>query len=320
VKYLLLGKERFLKQEFVLELRKKIFPAADPGFNLKEFTAKKDSLGVFFDFCRTAPFLSEKRLAIFWDAEKLSAADKENFLTQWNAPFPGSAEVVVSCDESNSRRDDFLRALSEKIKPLIFHAPYDRDFPGWIAVRAKKHAVSLDRIAAGRILECVGKDLARIDSALDQLSIFVSPKTVVTGADVDALLGKSAEQDVFLLMDFLIERNAASALTQLRRLWQEGAHGIEILAVLATQVDKLKKAFLLLSQGASGESIGAELRIHSFFLDKFLKQLERVSSERLKALADGILKTDHAIKTGRAEQASAVELLVLRLCEEPLFA
>lgn len=311
MKYLLLGKERFLKQEFIQDLRKKCFPSGDSGFNFINFTAKKDSLGAFFDFCRTAPFLSQKRMAVFWDADKLSAADKERFLTEWNGAFPTSAEIVICSDESNARRDSLLQGISEKTKPLTFHVPFDRDIPGWIAASAKKREKILDRTAAHLLVDRIGKDLALVDAAIEQLSIYVSPKTAITAADVEALLGKSAEQDVFALMDYLMDRNTAAALSQLRRLMGEGVRGPEILAVLALQADKLKKGLVLLKEGVPAERIGGELRIHSFFLDKFMKQLRGLSPEKILHLSRKMLDADQAIKTGRRDEASALESLVI---------
>ncbi len=311
MKYLLLGKERFLKQEFIQDLRKKIFPSGDSGFNQISYTAKKDSVGAFFDFCRTAPFLSEKRLAIFWDIDKLSAADKERFLTEWNGAFPASAEIVVCSDESGARKDTLLQGISEKTKALTFHVPFDKDIPGWVATAAKKREKSLDRSTANLLVDRIGKDLALVDAAIEQLSIFVSPKTAITSADVEALLGKSAEQDVFELMDYLIDKNTTAALSQLRRLMEEGVRGPEILAVLALQADKLKKGLVLLNDGAGAERIGAELRVHSFFLDKFMKQLRRLSAEKVSHFSRKMLDADQAIKTGRRDEASALEFLVI---------
>lgn len=313
MKVLLSGKELFLKREFIEDLRHSAFPNGDSAGNIREFTAKKDDLVSFFDFCRTAPFLAEQRLAILWEVDSLKADEKKSLAEN----FPGlpKSAIVVLVSEESAKKDGFLKELSEVAdKSMVFYTPFEKDFPGWIEARARKKGKQIGRRGIELLLERVGRDLVSLDLALEELAVYTATREGIEEADVRALLGKSVQQDVFALVDLLLERDARASLGVLRDLFREGVRGPEILAVLSGQFDRLRKGVDLLAQGQPPERVGAELRIHSFFLQKYLRQTSKISKDGAKKIRRQLLSCDESIKSGRLNEAIALEKLVLELC------
>ena len=311
--YLLAGKEEFLKREFIQDLRQSLFPKDPSNPNFQEFRADKDPLSSDLDFVGTAPFLSEARLAILRDADELSEEEKEALLAYAARPASTGVLVVVS-EEASAKKNEFLRKLSEKARLVPCYPPFERDLFPWIHARAKKRGIRLEPDAAALLVERLGKDLASLDGALEQAAVFASPRTQITLKDIDGFFGRSLQADVFELSDAILEKNAMTALGIVTTLLGEGGRAFEIVPVLAGQFDRLKRGSALLGEGRSSQEIGADLRVHSFFLEKFMRQVRKSPAARAAEIVKRLLACDEAIKTSRLSDALALECFVLEVC------
>ncbi len=312
--YLLVGKEDFLKKEFIQNLQKSLFPKSQGlELNYQEFYAKEQPLSAVTGFLQTMPFLSEKRLALLWDIDDLPADEKDTLLVYAENPSPTGVLVLLS-GESSAKKNSFLRELSTKASLVNCYTPFDRDLPPWIENHAKKLGKRIDRESISFLIEQRGSDLNQLHSALEQLALYIHPKDQITAKDVKALLGKSVEADVFSLVDTLLDKNAALSLEIVGTLLREGTRAFEIVATLAAQFDRLRKAGVLIREGASDETIGAELKVNSFYLKKFTRQARKVSGEEMAEIFRRLLNCDEAIKTSRLSDKMTLERLVIEFC------
>lgn len=318
--HLLVGKEEFLKKEFIQNLRKSQFPSNQPDLiNFQEFHVGADPLSAALDFVRTAPFLGDKRLAVLWGIDDLTAEDRESLLAYTANPLPTSTLVLIS-EEGTANKNSFLAGLSRAGRVTTCHAPFERDLPQWIQARARKAGAQIERSAVPILIERIGKDVTALSHAIEALTVFSHPRTEVSAKDVEGLLGRSVETDVFELSDALTKKDAGSALEKLAALFRDGARAYEILAVLASQLDRLRRAAALMREGRPGKEIGAELRVHPFFLDKFLGQAKGISADEMREISKRLLSCDEAIKTSQMGERLAVERLVLEICVIPAHA
>ncbi len=312
--YLLVGKEEFLKKEFIRNLKNSLFKnASEQDLNFREFDAASGGLAGFKEFLQTQPFLSEKRLAVLSELENLEEGAEQGLLS-FLGSFPSSAAAVFISRETSDKKSPFLSSLSKCAKTVPCHPPFDKDLPFWVATRSKSLGIRLEPSASRLLIDKTGKDIAALLSALEMLGTYVHPRKEVAAADVEALLGRSLQNDVFSLVDLLLKKNAKSALSTVAGFLKEGIRGFEIVAVLAGQFERMRKANALMDQGFSGAQVGAELKVHPFFLDKFIAQARSISRADLKKIFQELLLCDESIKTSALRESLAVERLVLSLC------
>ena len=310
--YLLIGKERFLKKEFIDELRGRSFPAgADAGLNSQEFYAEEYSPSDVFDFLNTTPFAAEHRLAVVWGVDALNKEQKEIFAEALDKLSP-SAILVLESEQTNAKKDPFLKKLSEKTKLTAYHTPFERDLPGWVQQRAKKAGLTVDARTVQFLAACAGGELSTIVSNLEQLAAYVHPKTHALLADAENLFQKKTDDDVFGLAELLLDQKPAQALRVLDALFQQGVRAPEVLAALSGQLDRWKKASARLAQGRTPEEIGAELRVPPFFQGPFFARLKRLPAVRLQKLTEQLLSCDEQFKSGQCPERLALESFIWR--------
>ena len=312
--YLLVGKDRFLKRESLEGLRAKYFPkGSDPVSNLFEIQAGKTPLHELFDFLRTTPFLAEKRLAVLWEVEALSEEEQENLLAK--APgLPATAVLVSVAEEGTPKKDDFLREWSLKTSLISCYLPKEDKLPAWIRAQAEKKGLKVSGEACLFLAQRLGEDAAAIVRGIEQLFLMVSPGISVELKDAAALFGRPLKQSAFELIDVLLRRNAAAALRSFQTLSEEGSDALEILPLLASQIDRLRRARFLMDAGLGEQEIAGRLKIHPFYLKDTLRQAALLSDQRARNFLARLAVCEEEIKTGRANQRPAFEFFVAEAC------
>jgi len=309
--YLLVGKEIYLKRKFISELRSKLFTdASSRDFNSRDFTARKDSLASFLDHLRSVPFLASKRMAVLWEIDRLLKADQEEMIEALER-LPSTACLVLVSDETSIKKSRFLTELSAKVKLVACHTPFEKQLPGWIRAQAGQKSKDIQDKAIFLLIERAGSNLSNLDQALEQLAVFIEPRRTIAYEDVEKLLGKSVEADVFMLMDFIMNDEKPRVFQAVHELLQNGTKAFEIVGVLAGQLQRLHDAAELLRRGVPSAEIGVELRVHTFFLDKFLSQARRLSKEKCEKWLTALLDCDEVIKRGNLNDCLALDHMLL---------
>lgn len=307
---LLIGKERFLKREFIRELRGRLFTdESDPGLNFQEFFAEQDPLHSFLDFLGTVPFASEHRLAVLWGVDHLEEQPQEILLASLEK-LPASSVAVLESDQGNAKKDMFLKKIAEKAKLMACHTPFERDLPAWVESRAKKIGCSVERNATLFLIACTGAHLSELASALEQLSLFVHPRQKIVLEDVRALFQKKSHEDVFQLAEYLHDHRTHQALRVTDALFRQGTRTPEIVAALAGQLERWKKGARQLEAGRALPDIAQDLRVPVFFQENFFARLKKLSMPRLQSLTEALMACDESFKSGQAEERLALEKFI----------
>ena len=124
--FLLIGKERLLKKEFILDLRKKYFQdSSNESLNFSEWDASEGfSLDTALSFMRTAPFLADKRIAVIREIETLEEEDQKKLIAYLETSSP-TAVLVLASEETGTKKKKFLQELQALSTLVACHPPFE---------------------------------------------------------------------------------------------------------------------------------------------------------------------------------------------------
>ena len=309
--YLLYGRDRFLKKEFIQKLRRDSFAAGEEASaNCAEFEpAGAGGVAQALGFLRQAPFLAANKIAVLWGCETLDRKSQDAMLV-WLESMPSYAVFVLCADEGSPKNNPFLKKIAEKAKPVACHTPFDSELPTWVRSRFELRKKSASPDCCALVVERTGPHLALLDLAAETLSVYVEPRSGVSAADVSALLGESASGDVFALFDLLIVGRIRQALGLLAKLMRGGARVPEMVGAMAAQLDRLEQAAYLIQEGRTPVEIGRQLGVHSFFLEKFLAQAGKFKKESFGPFWKALRRCDESVKNGTLPEALALDEII----------
>ncbi|ABF45047.1 DNA polymerase III, delta subunit [Deinococcus geothermalis DSM 11300] len=188
------------------------------------------------------------------------------------------------------------------------------DVAGWVAQRARKTGLKLDRDAALYLAEVFGSDLTGIAGELNKLALLDPPLT----ADlVRRVVGREPPGDTFALLGAATGGRPAEAVTQLRRLLATGEDPFKLLGAVVWQYNLVARCVALLQEeGRVTEQVAAQrLGVKPYPAKKALEVARRLNEPKIRAHLGRILDADLGMKRG-LDPATTLERLIVQLSVE----
>ncbi len=331
--YIFYGDDEYTIQHTIDGMKAKL---GDPGIadlNTTVLDGRSLSLDELRITCDCMPFLAEKRLVIVEGllaryeqrsgASASSATSKgrsdprsdpiEAGLRAYLPTMPDSARLVFVERGPLSDRNPLLKMAHELGGTVRdFSSPSGAALTAWIQKRVTAEKGSISPRAAETLGAFVGGNLRQLAQEIEKLTTYAGEKTVEE-ADVYRLVADAREIKVWGLTDALAAHNRDHALGTLRQLLDDGEQPPVLMAVIARQFRTLLQIKELDGEHLSGDAIAGQLKMHPFTVQKAIPAARGFSYERIDAAYRRLLDADLAVKTGRADPALALDLLVVDL-------
>lgn len=312
------GADPLTIRERVDALREAVGPADLRDANtlaLDGVTVKPDEL---IAAAMAVPFLSDRRLVIVRNLLARFEGRRGGPAAEWKgigerlAAVPETSDVVFVDGALSGKSNALLKELSTVAEVKGYPLPRGSELSRWIRARLEAKGGMATEQAVSRLAQAAGADLLALDSELEKLAVYVGGRAIEP-ADVDAMVSGSKEANIFAAVDAVLDGRTALALTQLRRVLGDGQSVNYVLYMLHRQVRLLLLAKELQRKKVTGAEMGNRLGVRGYPLQKTLEQAPRFSAQRLAAAHRLLTEADESIKSGRARDEVALDVLVADL-------
>jgi DNA polymerase-3 subunit delta len=296
--YLIYGSEELLLSQALARLTKRIGESADLDFNSDTFEGESANADDVVAACNTLPFLSERRLVVVKNVDKMAKAGQDRLAEYGADPSPTTVLVLVAAKMAKNTR---LYKAVDKLGGIAESAvPRKSEYPGVVqrmfADRGKK--TTLD--ATELLVSAVGYDLRRLSAEIDKAIAFVGERPEVTRADIQQVASSTAPTSVFEFTDAVANHDVHAALRLLNELLGNGESIFGIHALTLRTVRELITARTLIDRGQG--SVGELMRAvggPDWRMKKLAQQARRYSSEELVGALTKAAATEEKMKTSR---------------------
>jgi DNA polymerase-3 subunit delta len=303
--YLLSGEE-FLVEEALQKVREET--EADP-LNEVNFGPRAPAAEVR-NALETASLLGGRRLVIIRDADDLLKDGVDEITSYLESPAPGSVLVLVSAGRTK------LDALVSRAGVRVaLDAPRGRRLVTWIRRRASTHSLKIDDRAAWALMDSVGGELRDLDTALSQLAAALGADARVKADDVGRAFPRHADQRIYVLTDAVGDRRLPVAMTNLRRLYEQGEDPLVLLGALAAHMRRMLRARRYADMGTS--AVADALGLPSWRAERVAKQARVYREAELIAAVGALAEADVEIKGGDLPPEAALERAVVKIVGRP---
>ena len=232
------------------------------------------------------------------------------------APGLPESNILVLSDGAVADSNPLLKYLAPAANVRVFAPLRGNDLTTWIGNMARERDGGIEGPAARALADAHGSNLWALSNEIDKLLLYAGPDRPISVADVTAMTGSTREENIFAMVDDVIERRYPSARERVEKLRADtGAAVPQIMAMLGTQVRRLLAAKdatdRRVSQAELQDAIGSR---SDFAIRKTVNQSRSFTMPRLREMHRAILDYDIALKTGRLSEDTAMELLIADLC------
>ncbi len=329
--YILSGQDDFSLAQWLEEAKRSIGDPSLLATNTTTLDGQQVTLAQLRTVCESVPFLAERRLVIVKGLferfeprdrssrqRKISRAtnhqDECKSLSAFIGTLPDST-VLVLIEGRIANNNPLFKAISDKAVVKSFPLLRGNRLRQWIQQRVAEGGGSVSLQAVDLLTKLVGSNLWIMDSEINKLVLFTSGRRIEE-KDVRMVVSYTQQDNVFAMVDAIVEFKADAAEKALQELLQGGAAPAYLLFMLSRQVRMIVRARDLRNQGKSETEIQNRLGLTSeFALGKTLEQAGRYSLPRLREVYHRLLEADLSIKTGKYDGELALNILVAELCQ-----
>ncbi len=232
------------------------------------------------------------------------------------APGLPESNILVLSDEAAADSNPLLRHLAPVANVRVFAPLRGNDLTGWIGQTVHDRGGRIENAAQRALADAHGSNLWALSNEIDKLLLYAGPDRPITVEDVSSMTGATREENIFAMVDDVIERRYPRARERIERLRSDtGAAVPQIMAMLGTQLRRLLAAKdateRRVSQSELQDAIGSR---SDFAIRKTVNQSRSFTMPRLREMHRAILDYDIALKTGQLNEDTALELLIADLC------
>jgi len=314
--YLFEGEEDYLKEEALRKLREILIFAGYEDFDCEDFSCRDTSISHLLELVNTFPFRGKRRLVIVRDMDECLPAYGKAMVEYLDHPMPSTC--LVGLGRKFNRKTKFYRSFEERGKIVSFYPLRDEEVIDWIRERVKKEGKKISPQAGIYLQERVGNDLRSLRGEIEKLVLFSHPKAFIEKEDVEKLVGKGTEPDVFDLTKAIRERRVPAALLSLSQLLDRGEKPTRIHALIAREIK-----ILLRLKEKGGRTTPDEVcsiifptkgHYTRFYWDiarSYIQASKEFTQEELINGYHRLVEAEVSIKTGREDQGRALEKMIL---------
>ena len=329
--YILSGEDDFSIARELDSIKKGIGDLEMLATNTNMLDGKQVTADEFRAVCESAPFLSEKRLAIVHGLlEKFSTKTStgRTKTVKKTEPQPANYEAFGNCifklppstilvliEDELKDTNPLLKMISVKAKIKNFPLLKAPELRQWVTNHIIEEGTKISIPALNLLIRLIGSNLWVMSSELNKLASYAYGRQIEE-KDVKALVSYTQQSSVFNLVDAIMEFKANEAESLLQQLMDKGASATYLLAMLYRQMRLIVRSRDMKRQGLREPEMRQRLGVASeYVVKKTLEQAARYSMPRIKQVYQQLLDTDIAIKTGKYTEELALNILIAELCQ-----
>lgn len=307
--YLIVGTDE-LKREFVLKrLNARMEKLGDLDFNKDVLSGGSLDADELTAACNTLPFMSEKRLVVIQQADKLKKQAQDAVVSYLDSP--NETTVLTLIADKLAKNTRLYKAVAKIDKKAVIEcAPESaRELPERVAKMARSHGVSISRDAAEELISLIGESTVHLDGEVQKMAIALGKGSAIDRAVVQDFVARVAEPKPWHLTDAMAARDPGKCAVMLSRMGSNNVFGL-----LTMCVNRIRDLMVVHEmQGQPVSSVASALGKQDWQVRNYPRWASNYSEKELERALVAAAECDRAMKSG-ANQEETFERWVMGVC------
>jgi len=172
-----------------------------------------------------------------------------------------------------------------------------------------KYSAEIEPQGVEILINFAGNNLWQLSNEIKKL-VFFKRNQKIEIKDVEFLVRPKIETDIFKTIDAIAVKNKKRALELIHKHLEKGDSPLYLFSMINFQFRNLLIIKDLIDQHKTHNTILSETKLHPFIIKKSYLQIKKFDLGELKKIYQKIFQVDLAIKTGKVEPETALDMLV----------
>lgn len=319
--YVCYGAETYLVQELIGLLTEKLVEPEQRAFAVTKYDLAETPVETVIEEAETLPFMVPRKLIVASNALFLTGAKEsgkvehklDKLASYLQSPAEFSVIVFTVAADKLDERKKIVKSLKENGAVVPCTVLSADELASWVAQAADKAGFRMAPGVADQLILYTGTSLQALSQEIEKCARYVGQGGLLKPDDLEQLVTRSIEQNIFLLIEYIVQLKLEQAFTILSELLRRKEEPIKIVMLIARQFRIMYQVKDLTQQGYSQQQMASQLGLHPYAVKVAAGQASRFEAGRLAHIMGQLAELDFQMKSGKIDKTLGLELFLLRL-------
>lgn len=290
-------------------------------FNYVKYNLYDTSFNQIIEEALTMPFISEKKAivvknAFIFTGEKVSKDIQPNNeqVNEFLEKYDGENFIIFEVYQNKlDERKKITKTLKKTSKLAKVEQMSEQEIKNWIKNKLYENFKDIKQDALDLFIELTGINFNIVSQELEKIILFLGERTTINKKDVEEIINRSLEQNVFLLTEYIQKGEKYKAIQLIKDLIVMKEEPIKLLALITSNYRLYYQCKILSRKGYSGQQIAKTINVHPYRVKLALNQVKHYQLTHLLNIIDQCAETDYKLKSSYMDKQLILELFILSL-------
>lgn len=290
-------------------------------FNYIKYNLYDTSFNQIIEEALTMPFISEKKAivvknAFIFTGEKVSKDIQPNNeqVNEFLEKYDGENFIIFEVYQNKlDERKKITKTLKKTSKLAKVEQMSEQEIKNWIKNKLHENFKDIKQDALDLFIELTGINFNIVSQELEKIILFLGERTTINKKDVEEIINRSLEQNVFLLTEYIQKGEKYKAIQLIKDLIVMKEEPIKLLALITSNYRLYYQCKILSRKGYSGQQIAKTINVHPYRVKLALNQVKHYQLTHLLNIIDQCAETDYKLKSSYMDKQLILELFILSL-------
>lgn len=290
-------------------------------FNYVKYNLYDTSFNQIIEEALTMPFISEKKAivvknAFIFTGEKVSKDIQPNNeqVNEFLEKYDGENFIIFEVYQNKlDERKKITKTLKKTSKLAKVEQMSEQEIKNWIKNKLHENFKDIKQDALDLFIELTGINFNIVSQELEKIILFLGERTTINKKDVEGIINRSLEQNVFLLTEYIQKGEKYKAIQLIKDLIVMKEEPIKLLALITSNYRLYYQCKILSRKGYSGQQIAKTINVHPYRVKLALNQVKHYQLTHLLNIIDQCAETDYKLKSSYMDKQLILELFILSL-------
>lgn len=285
-------------------------------YNINTYDMQINNIAMAIQDCLTPPFLSDEKVVIIKNPLFLTKTKCEiehclDLLENYLDNIVDTTYLIIDASGLKLEESDSLvKKLRQKAEVSETRELSQVEMKGWLKRKFGVMNKEISDSAVDLFFERIGWNLLTANNEFEKVLNYVGNREEVTIRDVEKVVVKELETDVFQLTNALQEGDKSKIILIYQDLVKSGNDPVKLLGLVSKTIKDTYNVCLMLEEGYKQIDIANILGVSTGRAYYIIKSARNFNVNVLEGLLTKLHDLDFRIKTGRVDKNTGFEMFL----------
>lgn len=320
--YLFTGQEEYMMKLALAEVKSRYIEDDFETLNYTVIDGQNANLDTLINASETLPFMSSKKVVVLKDVSSFleNLDDKGKKALYKYIEDLGDFLLLIFMDDSSSLKKStkFYKEIKKEDRQVEFKKLLASDMNKWVNTIAKKNNKTISIVNIKYFIDQSSYNSRNVDLNLydlenEFLKIADYSKEEITKADIDYILIKTLDTNIFEFLEAFSSKSTERSLMLLNQMYESGEPIQRMFFMMIRQIRLILGYVIYRTKGYDNKSIQEKLGIKSYEFSNISRQANNYNLKELENIMQRLLKIDTLMKTSMEDSKLLIERFLVEL-------